>query len=263
MYIHKYWGADEYPADTKKIPSIAYPMLLFPPRESIGGETTPPFPLTLIGPPSRAEPEQNSKTIHRPDDKKDGVQARGVHQPEEEGDRRCLLHWEAARPCSEYPPIMTAIKATPTDKASTQDGVRSAPVPDIPPSALEEEAKTRLVSALSKGVHTLVERGHGRERASTELLNEIADGCAPDEEEVGHSVCLLFSRGRGRRRIRFVISHDPFLRRRHRPSRQFWPATQSTPLEECILLTTPFFVVHRFFKPWKSSASAWKMPQKS
>ena len=67
MYIHKYWGADEYPADTKKIPSIAYPMLLFPPRESIGGETTPPFPLTLIGPPSRAEPEQNSKTIHRPD----------------------------------------------------------------------------------------------------------------------------------------------------------------------------------------------------
>jgi hypothetical protein len=162
-----------------------------------------------------------------------------------------------------YPPIMTAIKATPTDKASTQDGVRSAPVPDIPPSALEEEAKTRLVSALSKGVHTLVERGHGRERASTELLNEIADGCAPDEEEVGHSVCLLFSRGRGRRRIRFVISHDPFLRRRHRPSRQFWPATQSTPLEECILLTTPFFVVHRFFKPWKRSASAWKMPQKS
>ena len=131
-------------------------------------------------------------------DKKDGVQARGVHQQEEEGDR-CLLHWEAAHPCSEYPPIMTAIKATPTDKASAQDGVRSAPVPDIPPSALEEEAKTRLVSALSKGVHTLVERGHGRERASTELLNEIADGCAPDEEEVGHSVCLLFSRGRGRR----------------------------------------------------------------
>ena len=91
---------------------------------------------------------------------------------------------------------MTAIiKATPTDKASTQGGARSAPVPEIPPSATEEEAKTRLDSALSKGVHTLLERGHGRERASTELLNEISDGGAPDEEEVGHGVCLFFSRG--------------------------------------------------------------------
>lgn len=87
------------------------------------------------------------------------------------------------------PTIMTAIKTTPSsppnDEASSQDGVRSAPVPDMPPSATEEEAKTRYASALSKGVRTLLERGQGRERASVELLNEIADGCAPDEEEVG------------------------------------------------------------------------------
>lgn len=31
---------------------------------------------------------------------------------------------------------------------------------------------------------TLLGRGHGRDRAASELLNEIADGCAPDEDEV-------------------------------------------------------------------------------
>jgi hypothetical protein len=87
---------------------------------------------------------------------------------------------------------MTAIKATSTDEASSLESVRSTPVSDILPSATEAEAKTRFVSALSKGVHTLLERGHGRERASAELLNEIADGCAPDEEEVGHIVFLFF-----------------------------------------------------------------------
>jgi hypothetical protein len=86
---------------------------------------------------------------------------------------------------------MTAIKTTSTDKASYQDGVLSAPVPDIPPSATEEEAKTRYISALSNGVNTLLEQGHGRERASTQLLNEIADGCAPDEDEVGHIACMF------------------------------------------------------------------------
>jgi hypothetical protein len=42
----------------------------FPPGRVLGGKqlhSSLPFPLTLIGPPSRAEPEQNSKTIHRPD----------------------------------------------------------------------------------------------------------------------------------------------------------------------------------------------------
>ncbi|KAL3768239.1 hypothetical protein ACHAW5_003002 [Stephanodiscus triporus] len=80
--------------------------------------------------------------------------------------------------------IKTAPSSPPNDEASSQDGVRSAPVPGLPPSATEEEAKTRYTSALSKGVRTLLERGQGRERASVELLNEIADGCAPDEEEI-------------------------------------------------------------------------------
>ncbi|KAL3810598.1 hypothetical protein ACHAXA_002462 [Cyclostephanos tholiformis] len=86
---------------------------------------------------------------------------------------------------------MTAIKTTPTDKASYQDGVLSATVLDIPPSATEEDAKTRYISALSKGVNTLLGRGHGRERASTQLLNEIAHGCAPDEDEIFQTMKML------------------------------------------------------------------------
>ena len=53
------------------------------------------------------------------------------------------------------------------------------------PSATEDEAKTQY-AALEKGVTTLLERGYGRERVSNELMNEIADGCAPDEEEVSY-----------------------------------------------------------------------------
>ena len=62
--------------------------------------------------------------------------------------------------------------------------------PTLPPSATEEEAKRRFNLALTKGVETLLGRGHGRGRASTELLNEIANGCSNiiDEEEVRHKM---------------------------------------------------------------------------
>ena len=62
--------------------------------------------------------------------------------------------------------------------------------PPSPPSATEEEAKRRFNLALTKGVETLLGRGHGRGRASTELLNEIANGCSDsiDEEEVSHNI---------------------------------------------------------------------------
>eukprot|EP00571_Detonula_confervacea_P011375 CAMPEP_0172302956 /NCGR_PEP_ID=MMETSP1058-20130122/4589_1 /TAXON_ID=83371 /ORGANISM="Detonula confervacea, Strain CCMP 353" /LENGTH=302 /DNA_ID=CAMNT_0013013627 /DNA_START=28 /DNA_END=936 /DNA_ORIENTATION=+ len=81
---------------------------------------------------------------------------------------------------------MTAIKTKPSslaDMASSEDDVRPSRN-SIPPSATDEVAKTRFASALSKGVDTLLGRGHGRERASAELLNEIADGCTPGEDEV-------------------------------------------------------------------------------
>ena len=64
--------------------------------------------------------------------------------------------------------------------------MKSAP-PPLPP-ATEEEAKRRFYLALTEGVETLFEQGHGRDRVSTELLNEIANGCSPDEEEVS---CFL------------------------------------------------------------------------
>jgi hypothetical protein len=122
-----------------------------------------------------------------------------------------------------YRPTMTAIKTTSTSKASYQDGMLSAPVTDIPPSATEEEAKTRYISALSNGVNKLLERGHGRERASTQLLNEIADGCVPDEDEVGNSACMFLFPPRRRaggdkaakcRTTPNVLTprHDPFLK---------------------------------------------------
>lgn len=81
---------------------------------------------------------------------------------------------------------MTAIKTNPSslaDKASSQDDVRPSRN-SVSPSATEEAAKTRFASALTTGVDTLLGRGHGRERASSKLLNEIADECSPDEDEV-------------------------------------------------------------------------------
>lgn len=66
----------------------------------------------------------------------------------------------------------------------------------LPPSATEEEAKSRFVTALTEGIDVAQKRGHGRERASAELLTEIADGCSPDEDEVGNIV-LFFAWGMG------------------------------------------------------------------
>lgn len=50
------------------------------------------------------------------------------------------------------------------------------------PSSSEVEAKSRFVLALNKGVDLLLDLGHGRERASTELLTAI--GSSPDESEI-------------------------------------------------------------------------------
>lgn len=98
---------------------------------------------------------------------------------------------------------MTAIKTNASSlasKATPKDDVQ-LPVNSLTPSATEAEAKKRFVSALTKGVETLSRRGHGWERASAELLNEIADGCSPDEDEVSFLYLFLFhvvGRGRGR-----------------------------------------------------------------
>ncbi len=82
---------------------------------------------------------------------------------------------------------MTAIKTKQSAEATSQDAgtVQRQPRPAMPPSTTEDEARKRFVSALSTGVDKLLERGHGRDRASAELLNEIADGCSPDDNEVG------------------------------------------------------------------------------
>jgi len=85
---------------------------------------------------------------------------------------------------------MTAIKATQSSQAAADASSEDSSRRPMPPSATEEEARTRFASALSRGVDALLERGHGRERASAELLNEIADGCSPNEDEVGANLLL-------------------------------------------------------------------------
>lgn len=82
---------------------------------------------------------------------------------------------------------MTAIKATAPSASSGEEAHGRDSLPVVAPSATEVEAKTRYAVALGKGVTTLLERGYGRERVSNELMNEIADGCAPDEEEVSYN----------------------------------------------------------------------------
>mmetsp|Transcript_26810 Transcript_26810/g.54780 ORF Transcript_26810/g.54780 Transcript_26810/m.54780 type:complete len:125 (-) Transcript_26810:854-1228(-) len=55
------------------------------------------------------------------------------------------------------------------------------------PSISAKEAHARFFSAVSEGVDMLVrEHGHGRDRATENLLNEFADGCSPSEQEVRH-----------------------------------------------------------------------------
>jgi hypothetical protein len=51
-------------------------------------------------------------------------------------------------------------------------------------STSEDEAKKRFNASVAAGIDFFVHRGMGRDRASRELLNIIADGCSPDEEEV-------------------------------------------------------------------------------
>jgi hypothetical protein len=62
--------------------------------------------------------------------------------------------------------------------------------PVFSPSSTVEEAKSRFATAVSNSVDRLMCMGHGRERASAEVLNEIADGSSPDEAEVrSFAVC--------------------------------------------------------------------------
>ena len=80
---------------------------------------------------------------------------------------------------------MKVITATPLDTKTTAPPVQHSPATAIPPSSTEDEAKSKFISALEKGVDKLLSRGHGRDRISEELLNEIANGCSPNENEVG------------------------------------------------------------------------------
>lgn len=92
---------------------------------------------------------------------------------------------------------MTAIKANASSVPPVGKEENAAQRPKLsPPSSSEDEAKSRFVSALSSGVHSLIARGHGRARASAALLNEISDGCSPDEDEVG-IMFLIFGGGCG------------------------------------------------------------------
>ncbi|KAL9191379.1 hypothetical protein ACHAXT_001085 [Thalassiosira profunda] len=82
---------------------------------------------------------------------------------------------------------MTAITTTkapaPAAEAPPQGAARPA-VRSVPPSETEGEAKSKFAAAVAKGMGTLLARGHGRERASGELLGELAGGCSPNEEEI-------------------------------------------------------------------------------
>ena len=69
---------------------------------------------------------------------------------------------------------MTAITGTPR---SSNNDVFS-------PSSTVEEAKSRFASAISSGVDKLTRLGHGRERAVTQILSEVSDGCVPVDDEV-------------------------------------------------------------------------------
>jgi len=60
------------------------------------------------------------------------------------------------------------------------------------PSISAKEAHARFFSAVSEGVDMLVrEHGHGRDRATENLLNEFADGCSPSEQEVFKTMEVL------------------------------------------------------------------------
>ncbi|KAL3779426.1 hypothetical protein HJC23_000528 [Cyclotella cryptica] len=74
----------------------------------------------------------------------------------------------------------SATQKTPFRATETSKGETSV----FSPSSTVEEAKSRFAMAVSSGVEAVMRFGHGIDRASVEILNEIADGCPPDDEEV-------------------------------------------------------------------------------
>jgi len=84
---------------------------------------------------------------------------------------------------------MTAIKTTaPLSEAATSQKTNHT---KFTPSTTEEEAKIRFRNQLQNGVDKLLAQGNGRDRISTQLLNEIANGCSPDETEVCYYLLVL------------------------------------------------------------------------
>lgn len=78
---------------------------------------------------------------------------------------------------------MTALtRSQATDTPPTSD--ETSRCEPFVPSVSEDEAKTRFTTSVAEGIHFLMRRGMGRDRASRELLNMIADGCSPDEDEI-------------------------------------------------------------------------------
>ena len=80
---------------------------------------------------------------------------------------------------------VTTTTATPCNGNSSSDAEKSRSESFVP-SASEEEAKSRFTTSVAAGVDFLMCRGVGREQASSELLNMVANGCSPDEEEVSN-----------------------------------------------------------------------------
>lgn len=124
-----------------------------------------------------------------------GAAAGGAEAAEEKTEECCCHLAQRLATCLAIPratTTMTALTLTksalPDKKASAKEDIRTHPN-SAPPSATEDEAKTRFVEALTKGVDVLLERGHGRERASAELLNRLQTSSNsvynnPDEDEI-------------------------------------------------------------------------------
>ena len=85
---------------------------------------------------------------------------------------------------------VTTTTATPCNGNSSSDAEKSRSESFVP-SASEEEAKTRFTTSVAAGVDFLMCRGVGREQASRELLNIVANGCSPDEEEVSNHEIMI------------------------------------------------------------------------
>lgn len=87
---------------------------------------------------------------------------------------------------------VTTTTATPYNgNSSSDDAEKSRSSESFVPSASEEEAKTRFTTSVAAGVDFLMCRGVGREQASRELLNIVANGCSPDEEEVSNHEIMI------------------------------------------------------------------------